>query len=56
MNLRELVTTKLSRAGILGGILAAFLLPPKAFAIPFGVLVIALVAGGLYLRSRWVES
>ena len=56
MNLKELVTGKLSRAGILCGIAAAFLLPPKAIAIPFGLLVLALVAGGLYLKSRWVES
>jgi hypothetical protein len=56
MNLKQLATGKLSRAGILGGIFAAFLLPPKAIAIPTGVLVILLIAVGLYLKSKWVES
>lgn len=56
MNIKELVTGKLNRAGIIGGIVAAFFLPPKSIAIPFGLLVIGLIALGLYLKSRWVES
>jgi len=32
------------------------LLPPKAIAIPTGVFVILLIAVGLYLKSKWVES
>lgn len=56
MGIGDLLPSKRGKIGILGGLVAAFFLPPKSISVFFLFLVILLVAAGLYLKTIWVEA